>query len=125
MSRWADEKKKESVKGKKEDIPTLADHEQAVDEAITELQQAFRDRNEKEQSRFKDVCDSNYYFVVCFSNRPQMEEFCKKVGLDSDEIYIDGREFAKKIGKALEKPDTEFPKTQAFSKSWTDRAMKK
>lgn len=125
MSRWADDKKKEKSKEDSKNVPSLADYEKTANEAVTELQQAFRDRNEKEQARFKDVCDSNYYFVVCFSNRSQMEEFCGKVGLNSDDIYVDGREFSRKIGKALENPDTEFPKTQAFNKAWTERAIKK
>lgn len=124
MSNWAKEKAKDTKPSNK-DTPTLQEHENEVKQELTKLQKEFRERNEQEQKRFKDVCDSNYYFTVCFQNREQLNEFCDMVGLDSEELYFDGREFAKKIGRILKSPDSEFPKTQAFSKDWTNRAMNK
>ena len=89
------------------------------------LHQAFRDRAAREQRRVVDVCDSNYYVVVCFSNREQLDEFCASIGLNADEIYMDGRDFAKKINRALKTPDTIFPKIQPFNRDYVRRAREK
>lgn len=130
MSKWRDQVQAEQkpAKGKKAqpapepENPTLEEFEQEMADSMDQLHQAFRERAAKEQQRVLDVCDSNYYFVVCFSNAQQLTEFCESVKLNPNEIYVDGREFAKKINRALKTPDTDFPKTQPFNKDYVKRA---
>lgn len=126
MSRWRDErereKKKAAEKKAKPQVPTLEEFEEGMTEDLQKVRESFRERKEREDKRFADVCDSNYYFVVCFSNNAQMVEFCERVGLNADEIYVDGREFASKINRALKTPNTDFPKVQNFGRDYKERA---
>lgn len=126
MSKWKEQKAAEikPVEQEKPDIPTLEEFEADMENGMEQLHQAFRDRAAKEQQRIMDVCDANYYFVVCFSNKRQLEEFCEKLKLNPDEIYIEGKEFARKVNRALQTPDTTFPKTQPFNKDYAERARK-
>ena len=124
MSKWKEQKEAET-KGEKQsqDPPTLEEFEQKQADGMEQLHQAFRERAAKEEKRMLDVVNCDYYFVVCFSNRDQLYEFCERAGLNPDEIYIDGRAFAKKINRALETPDTQFPKTQPFNREYAKRAQ--
>ena len=121
MSRWKDQQKTEKVQEETK-IPSLEEFEEGMENEIDELHAAFRERYAKEQKRVLDVIDSNYYFVVCFSNHDQLNEFCDSIGLDPNAIYYDGREFARRINRALTTPDTTFPKVQPFGKDYVDRA---
>lgn len=122
MSKWKDQKETEKVNQKKPEIPTLEEFEDQMEDGMEQLHQAFRDRAAKEQQRVFDVCDADYYFVVCFSNKAQLLEFCDKLNLNPDEIYYNGKEFARKVNRALSTPDTKFPKTQPFNKDYAERA---
>lgn len=124
MSKWKDQKEAEA-KAAEEERLRLEELEAAMLHDLdqeSELLKGFKERREKEDKRSKDVTDANYYFVVCFSNADQMEEFCDNFGLDSDEVYMDGREVARRFRKALKTPDSEFPRTQPFNKDYTIRA---
>ena len=125
MSKWKDQKAKEAETPVQEEPQGLDEFEQSMSESIGELQNAFREKIVKEDKRVVDVVNCDYYFVVCFSNRDQLFEFCDSVGLNPNEIYIDGRQFAKKINRALKTPDTQFPKTQPFNKDYVKRAREK
>lgn len=126
MSRWKEQRDAEAKPGEDAaEIPTLEDFEEGAASDMERLHQAFRDRAAKEQKRVFDAVDSNYYFVVCFSNNEQLIEFCQTVGLNPDEIYIDGRQFAKKINRALKTSDSDFPRVKAFDREWTQRARDK
>ena len=125
MSKWADQKKAEKTEQKKEEPAQLEEFEQAMAESVNQLQTAFREKIVKEDKRVNDVCNADYYFVVCFSNRDQLFEFCEGVGLNPNEIYFDGRQFARRINKALKTPDTDFPKVQPFNKDYVKRARTK
>lgn len=131
MSKWREEREKEALaneskkKSKKAEAPTLEEFEEGMAADLDSVHESFRARTEKENKRFADVCDSNYYFVVCFSNNAQMVEFCDMLGLNPDEIYMDGRQVARKIGRALKTPDTAFPKIQPFGKDYVQRARTK
>ena len=124
MSKWKEQQEAEKTKkqAEKQEPATLEEFEQNTADGMEELHQAFRDRAAKEEQRVMDVVNCDYYFVVCFSNRKQLYEFCEKTGLNPDEIYIDGRTFARKIKRALETPDTDFPKVQPFNREYKSRA---
>lgn len=129
MSGWKEARAREAEEARlKQDTkkkPSLKEFEDGMAEDLKNVREVFRERAEKENKRFADVCDSDYYFVVCFSNKAQLQEFCDSVGLNSDEIYVDGREFAKRIKRTLSTPDTDFPKIQPFNKDYVDRARNK
>lgn len=125
MSKWKEQQKAEQAKAKeaeKQETPDLEQFEHGMAEEMNELHQAFRDRASKEDKRVLDVVNCDYYFVVCFSNRAQLYEFCERTGLNPEEIYIDGKTFSRKINRALETPDTDFPKTQPFNRDYLNRA---
>lgn len=77
---------------------------------ISEAKKGFRDRLTKENKRFQDMCDTEYWCCVCFTSRAQKEEFLSKLGLDTDEKYIDGKQMARAVNRALETPDLQFAK---------------
>lgn len=126
MSKWKEAKAAEEARKQKEQKqPTLEEFEEGMASDIDELQKAFRERAQKEQQRFADVTNTDYYFVVCFSNYKQLVEFCDMLGIMPDDLYHDGREFARKMKKALSTPDTDFPKIQPFNKDYVARAREK
>ena len=127
MSSWKKQREAELEKqqAEEEDVQTLEEVEQGFLETAEELHQSFRDRAEKENKRFHDACDSNHYFTVYFSSYEQMEEFCNSVGINPMLLYVDGREFAKKINRALKTPDYQPPRIQPFNRDYTARALDK
>lgn len=91
-----------------------ADMRQDVDD----LAQSFRDRMKAETKRHREVTDSNYYFTVCFTNQEQMNEFLTAMGFDPYSHFISGKKLAAACNRAIQTPDTRFPKTQAFNKDY-------
>ena len=102
--------------------PTLEELETDLSNTLDDLDQAFRDRANREKDRYAQTCDSLYYFTVYFSNRAQMIEFCESFGLDYREFYFDGRKLAEKFRRALRTPDTRFSKVRPFNKDFVARA---
>lgn len=72
-------------------------------------------RAEKEDQRFIDATDSEYWVCVCFTNRAQVQEFLRKLGpqFDPDYKYLDGREVMKAVGMKLEAKDAEWGKVRS------------
>lgn len=102
----------------------LEELEKATLEELDEVKRGFRERTKQENERFRDVCDTEYWFCVSFNSRAQKEELLKKLGFDPDEKYLNGRDFAKKVNRALETPDMEFPKVRAFDKEYVGMSRK-
>ena len=122
MSKWKDLKKEKEPPV--EEAPAgMEAVEETFHEQLDEALVAFKNRREKEKKRFLDVVDTNYYFVVCFTNNAQMIEFCEKFGLDTQYKYYDGKEVARKFNKAIETPDSVFPREKGRTKEYADRAM--
>lgn len=86
---------------------------------LGEVERGFRDRMKAENKRFRDMCDTEYWFCVCFTSRAQREEFMKKIGLDPSDKYIDGKDMAQAYRKAMKEPDMEFAKVQPFGKEYS------
>lgn len=121
MSRWREQRDAEmaaaNTQAYEESSTTLEDVEKEFQESlkVDDALKAFAERRTKEKGRMHDICDTSYYFTVCFSNVDQLAEFCDSVGLDPDKMYFDGKEFAKAIGKAIKTPDLQLPKEQGIS----------
>lgn len=90
---------------------------------MDEVSKGFRERMKAENERFRDMCDTEYWFCVCFTSRAQKEELLRALRMDPDEKYVDGREMAKAVRKALRTPDLEFAKVRPYDKDFSDRAM--
>lgn len=79
--------------------------EETSKEELTELQKGFKDRAKKEDERFVEATDSEYWIAVCFQTRDMKEEFLTKTGLlDYGDKYLDGMQVAAKLGVTLESP---------------------
>lgn len=126
MSKWKEAKEAElREQQEEEERQTLEQTEKELASIVeeSELLRKFKERHEKEAKRRQDVTDSNYYFVVCFGNSGQLIEFCEKFGIDSDRLYIDGKEFARKVNRALQTPDPVFPRQQKGGEDYKNRAL--
>ena len=95
----------------------------SAEREISALKAAFIERSDKENARYTQAVDSEYWFAVCFQSREQKNEFLKASGLHLwGNKYIDGKHVAAKLkitlpaslpSKSLKKLD---PKLSALVK---------
>lgn len=72
-------------------MPTPEEAEVQALEEVTEVLKGFKDRAKREDQRFTDATDSEYWVAVCFQTREQKEEFLRKAGwIDLGDKYLDG-----------------------------------
>lgn len=123
---YLDRKKQKMTEMEMEQQPEEDSLEAVEGDILSELgdvEKGFRERMKAENKRFRDMCDTEYWFCVCFTSREQKEEFLRKIGLDVDEKYIDGKDMARAYRKSIKAPDMEFAKIQPFGKEYLDRVM--
>jgi hypothetical protein len=101
---------------------TLENLEKETLEEIGDVEKSFRERMNAESKRFRDMCDTEYWFCVCFTSREQKEEFLKKIGMETDVKYIDGKDMARAYRKAIKTPDLDFAKVKPYDKEYCNRA---
>lgn len=78
------------------------DVEAVAREELNDVQQGFKDRATREDQRFVDATDSEYWIALCFQTREQKEDFLREAGLtDLGDKYLDGMQVAKRLGIAL------------------------
>lgn len=71
-------------------------------EELRELEDSFVGRALREEKRFEQVTDSEYWLCLCFQSREQAEAFAKETAWGSpDDKYIDGTKVAKTLGITL------------------------
>lgn len=74
--------------------------------AISETNKARK----AESQLFKDNTDANYFTVVTFNNRAQLDEFLLRAGIKTeDRQYINGLDLAKSMGIEIETPSRPAP----------------
>ena len=81
-------------------------------EEISETLSAFKSRAKDEESKKSNNTNSDFWFAVYFADEGQRNEFLKKInsmGLLNDQ-YINGEEFAKKLGIELTPKKIKKPK---------------
>lgn len=84
---------------------------------------AFQQRAAREDERFWDSVDSEYWFAVCFQTREQKEEFISALNIDDlGDKYIDGMELAKRLKIQLQSRIPAIPKEKKDSE-WSDMAL--
>lgn len=120
---WTDEKKKEIEEENEnsDDLLNLDETERLTSNIVSGISTGLKSRMKRENQRMKDVCDSAYYFVVCFTNREQMLEFFEKYDIDPEK-FVNGVKLARKLGKPLETPNTIFPSVRGIDKDYARRA---
>ena len=101
---------------------TLENLEKETFEELGDVEKSFRERMNAESKRFRDMCDTEYWFCVCFTSREQKEEFLKKIGMETDVKYIDGKDMARAYRKAIKTPDLDFAKVKPYDKEYCNRA---
>jgi hypothetical protein len=78
------------------------DIEQGIREEAAALHAGFRKRNDQENDRFRRATDSEHWIAICFVTREHKEAFLRGVGgPDLGDKYIDGHEWAKRLGIEL------------------------
>jgi hypothetical protein len=83
---------------------------------ISATLQSFKDRVQKEQKRFEKATDTEYWFCVYFQSRDEKESFLKNAGLlEAGDKYLDGWDVSKKLGIAINKDVTGYPKSKTSS----------
>ena len=117
MSYWGKREKKPT---EPQEPKNLEEFEVACEQELGEVEKSFRERMQAETKRFRDMCDTEYWFCVCFTSRAQKEEFLRSVGMDEDLKYIDGRELAKEVRKPIKTRDMEFAKIKPVNKDYLD-----
>lgn len=118
MGYWDNKEPKKAVA--QEEL-TLEQVESETLDELSEVEKSFRERMVNENKRFRDMCDTEYWVAVCFTSREQKEEFLRSLDLPIEEKYIDGREMARKINRAIKTPDLKFAKISKPSKALMDR----
>lgn len=121
MGYWDKREEQEQQEKLKGEDTTLEQLEQDCLEELDEVAQGFRDRMKAEKKRFRDMCDTEYWFCVCFTSREQKEELMTALGLDAAEKYIDGKELARAFKREIQTPDLRFSATRV-DKSYSELA---
>lgn len=99
-----------SSEGRTGERPTPEDAERAAEDEVNEVLRAFKERAGREDRRFVDATDSEFWIAVCFQTREQKEEFLRKSGwINHGDKYLDGMRVAHEMGITLESPVPQVP----------------
>ena len=96
----------------------LEELESDVEKELLDVEKSFRERMSVENKRFRDMCDTEYWFCVCFTSREQKDEFLRSLQLNPDEKYIDGKELARAVKRPIKTKDLEFARISKTSKDY-------
>lgn len=95
-----------TLAGQDDDPEPMPGPEEAEAEAqaeVSEILSGFRGRAKREDQRFVDATDSEYWVAVCFQTREQKDEFLQKAKLaDLGDKYLDGMAVARILGIRLD-----------------------
>jgi len=106
--------------------PAIEEMENEVNTEFSKALTGFKERAKREDQRFTDATDSEYWIAIVFQNREQKEEFIKKIGFDierDNDKYMDGIEVAEKLNIKLETPVPQLPHYRAFDREYIDMAF--
>lgn len=92
---------------------------------LSEAEQAFRERAQREADRFELATDSEYWAALCFQSRRQKEQFLQalrdRLGLrDDGDKYLDGWEVAKAMGITLDREDVPYNTSAKQDRRWLE-----
>ena len=122
MGYWDKKSEEEVQKTEEEDIMPLEVYEYLAEQKLEEDGEYLSRKMEEHKERFQKVTSDGFWFCVYFNTDDQKEEFLDSINLERNCRYIDGQEFAKKIGKVLKTPNFDFGKEKLPVKEFKDRA---
>lgn len=105
------------TKGLDELEAAMADTQQAVLDTIDDLAAQVK----RQKAYMKDITSSNFWFAVCFNNQMQKEQFLAAIGITPTDTFVEGRDFAKRVGVQYKEPDHVY-KTRGVQKKYAERA---
>lgn len=117
MGYW-DKKQPKAPEVEEIDAIGLEELESDVEKELLDVEKSFRERMSVENKRFRDMCDTEYWFCVCFTSREQKDEFLRSLQLNPDEKYIDGKELARAVKRPIKTKDLEFARISKTSKDY-------
>lgn len=117
MGYW-DKKQPKAPEVEEIDAIGLEELESDVEKELLAVEKSFRERMSVENKRFRDMCDTEYWFCVCFTSREQKDEFLRSLQLNPDEKYIDGKELARAVKRPIKTKDLEFARISKTSKDY-------
>lgn len=117
MGYW-DKKQPKAPEVEEIDAIGLEELESDVEKELLDVEKSFRERMSVENKRFRDMCDTEYWFCVCFTSREQKDEFLRSLQLNPDEKYIDGKELARAVKRPIKTKDLEFARISKISKDY-------
>lgn len=80
-------------------VEYTGDIETDAAEELSALSSAFRDRRRREDRRFKQATDSEFWLALCFEDRAQKEAFLAAFNVARfGDKYLDGRKVAHALG---------------------------
>lgn len=85
------------------DVEYTGDLEKDSAAELDAVAKGWRDRRDREETRFLDAVDSEFWFAVCFRTRAHKDAFIEamKIGALGDK-YIDGHKLARMLGLDIE-----------------------
>ena len=107
MGYW-DRKEGKTVAQVKTESKSLESFEKEAQETIIDNANYLSEKIKEQTARMGTVTSDGFWFAVYFNNDKQKEEFLEKLGYDRVARFLEGKEFAKKIGQKLEAQDFEF-----------------
>lgn len=97
-----------------------SDIAKATKDELHALKSDFQKRAAREQDRFMEAADSEFWVALCFQTRAQKEEFLRKLKLlDLGDKYLDGLMVAKRMGVKIEEKGPAFRPTKGPNKRLT------
>lgn len=96
-----------------DDMPSPEEAEIEAAGEVSNVLTGFRDRANREDQRFTDATDSEFWIALCFQTREQKEEFLRKARwMAEGDKYLDGMAVAQIMGITLESRIPALPKLQ-------------
>lgn len=92
-------------------IPNI-DAEKASSEEAKEIETAFLRSKSREDERYADAMDGEFFLALIFQSKCQRDEFVQKVGWGHllDDTFIDGIKLARHLDVTLETESFHVPK---------------
>ena len=119
------EAKKSPENGDNIDFKALDEFEKETQDssnAILEEVEGIAESIKRQKAQAKDMLSSNYWFAICFNNETQKRQFLENVGFDPSWTFIQGDEFAKRVGIGYKEPDHDYSKERRVNPNFKARA---
>ena len=127
-SRWSEpepEVKESPKNGDNIDFGALDQLEKdmnAKSDAVLEEVEGIAESIKRQKAIAKDTLSANYWFAVCFNNDLQKKQFLEAAGFNPTWTFIQGDQFAKKMGISYKEPSHDYSKERRVNPNFKARA---